>query len=232
MEVPAHFAMTAAQTEAVLRGLELVDLVTVHADGLLATPLPLFFDPSVGVSGALLGHVARNNRQWSTPTTGEALAIARTTDHYVSPAWLPSTDEHGKVVPTWDYVTVHVYGELIAHDDAGWTAAVVRRLTERHEAAGVAPATRAWSVDDAPADYVTAMMRAIVGIELRITRVEAKAKMAQNKAPADVAALAKALAAHGDREGERWLREVSQPAADRRAAALADVADLAARRRG
>ncbi len=231
MEVPAHFAMTDAQTEAVLQGLELVDLVTVHADGLLATPLPLLFDPGLGEHGALLGHVARNNRQWSTPTTGEALAIARTTDHYVSPAWLPSTAAHGKVVPTWDYVTVHVYGELIAHDDAAWTAQVVRRLTERHEGAGAAPATAPWSVDDAPADYVTAMMRAIVGLELRISRVEAKAKMAQNKTPADVAALADALAAQGDRDGEHWLREVSQPAADRRAAVLADVADLAERRR-
>ena len=229
MYVPAHFAMTDEQITQVLAGLGQADLVTSHADGLMATPLPLLFDPSVGERGALLGHVARNNTQWSLPCVGESLVIAHLTDHYVSPAWLPSTAEHGQTVPTWDYVTVHAYGELVAHDDPAWTLDMGRRLTEDHESArtrgstGAAAAPR-WSVDAAPADHITRMLRAIVGLELRITRVVGKAKMAQNKTPADVAALADALAAQSDPIGEQWLREQSLPAARRRAAVLADVA--------
>jgi transcriptional regulator len=144
----------------------------------------------------------------------------------VSPAWLPSKAEHGKVVPTWNYVTVHVYGELIAHDDIEWTCEVVRRLTERHELGADQP----WSVEDAPEGYIDAMLRAIVGIELRITRIVAKAKMAQNKTPADVEAIASVLAAQGDSRGEDWLRKISLPAAERRAALIAEVGALRGRR--
>lgn len=224
MEVPAHFAMPDDQLRSVLEQLGVADLVTVHADGLLATPLPLLFDPEPGEHGALIGHVARNNRQWSTPTTAESLVIARPTDHYVSPAWLPSKTEHGQVVPTWDYLTVHVYGDLVAHDDPAWTREAVRRLTERHEGAG------GWTVEDPPGDYVERMLRAIVGIELRITRIEAKAKMAQNKTPADVAALATALREHGDERGAAYLTDVSLPAARRRADLLADLRSGTTRR--
>ena len=220
MYVPAHFAMTDAQIQDVLMRMGSADLVTHHESGLLATPLPFVFDPTRGAHGALLGHVARNNRQWSEPTTCESLVVVSLTDHYVSPADLPSSREHGRVVPTWDYVTVHVYGDLIAHDDVAWTAQVVRRLTEQHEGR---PGSRRpeWSVDDAAPGYVDAMLRAVVGLELQITRIEAKAKMAQNKAPADVVALAELLAAEGDAEGERWLRNVSLPAAQARADTLA-----------
>lgn len=229
MYVPAHFAMTDAQIQDVLLRMGSADLVTHHESGLLATPLPFVFDASIGAHGALLGHVARNNRQWSEPTTCESLVVVTLTDHYVSPAVLPSTREHGRVVPTWDYVTVHVYGDLVAHDDLDWTSQVVRRLTEKHEGrtpVGSGPASAesaqpvGWTVDDAAPGYVEAMLRAIVGLELRITRIEAKAKMAQNKAPADVVALAELLAAQGDAEGERWLREVSLPAAQTRADTL------------
>jgi transcriptional regulator len=229
MYVPAHFAMTDEQITQVLSDLGQADLVTQHADGLLATPLPLLFDASVGDRGALLGHVARNNPQWSRPCLGESLVIAHLTDHYVSPAWLVSTAQHGQTVPTWDYVTVHAYGELVAHDDPAWTLELVRRLTDHHEALRVAGGTAAaaapaWSVDHAPADYLQRMLRAIVGLELRITRIEAKAKMAQNKTPADVAALGDALAAQGDAQGVTWLTAVSAPAAARRAEVLAEVA--------
>lgn len=233
MYVPAHFAMTDEQVTDVLSRLGQADLITQHDQGLLATPLPMLLDRSRGERGALLGHVARNNTQWSLPTIGESLVIAHVTDHYVSPAWLPSTHAHGQTVPTWDYVTVHVYGELVAHDDPAWTLDVVRRLTDHHEARRVAVGSGAvaaprWSVDDAPADYVERMLRAIVGLELRITRIEAKAKMAQNKTPADVASLADAVAAQGDSVGLQWLREVSGPAAQRRAQLLQEVATRAA----
>ena len=218
--------MTDDQVSGVLARIGSAELVTHHGDaGLVATNLPFLHVPSAGTHGALLGHVARNNRQWSDPVDGEALVIVTETDHYVSPAWLPSTAEHGKVVPTWDYVTVHVYGELIAHDDVEWTADLVRRLTERHEVG----AERPWSIEDAADGYVEAMLRAIVGVEVRITRIVGKAKMAQNKAPADVQAIADVLGAQGDSDGERWLREVSLPAAQRRSALLAQVAAQGAR---
>jgi transcriptional regulator len=220
MYVPAHFAMTDEQVAQVLARMRAADLVTPHADGLDATYLPFLYDPGRGERGALLTHVARNNRQWSVPTTGPALVIVHATDHYVSPSWLPSTAEHGKVVPTWDYVTVHVYGQLVAHDDPAFTRAVVTRLTERHEG-GLRPR---WAVADPPDGYVEAMLRAIVALEVQVTRIEAKAKMAQNKTPADVSALADALEAQGDTDGAAWLRERSLPAAQHRADTLAQVA--------
>ncbi|MBK8470337.1 MAG: FMN-binding negative transcriptional regulator [Candidatus Phosphoribacter sp.] len=246
MYVPAHFAMTDEQIHHILTTMGVAQLITHHpAEGLTATPVPFLFEPPSGPQGepgepgpsgepgvpgghgehgSLLGHLARNNTQWSLPTTSEALVIIDAGDHYVSPSWLPSSADHGKTVPTWDYVTVHVHGELIAHDDPGWTRELVTRLTERHERA-LSPG---WSVQDAAPGYIEAMVRAIVGIEVRITRVVGKAKMAQNKTPADVAALADIVAAQGDTPGERWLREVSLPAAQGRAALLTEVA---ARRR-
>lgn len=223
MYVPAHFAMTDEQIEHVLRHLGQADLVTQHADGLAATPLPLLYDPDRGPRGSLLGHVARNNRQWSEPVTGPALVLAHLTDHYVSPAWLPSA-AGGHVVPTWDYVTVHVHGELIVHDDPEWTRAMVVALTEHQEARRPGPQPR-WSTGDVDGDYLERMLRAIVGLEVRISRVEGKAKMAQNKTPADVAALAETLAQQGDHDGAQFLQTVSLPAAQRRAATLAEVAE-------
>lgn len=219
--------MTDDQVAQVLARMRSAEFITHHSEsGLVATNLPFLFDPTIGPRGALLGHVARNNRQWSEPVKGEALVIVTETDHYVSPAWLPSAAEHGKVVPTWDYVTVHVYGQLVAHDEADWTREVVRRLTEHHEAGSQSQtgAVRGWSMDGAADGYVEAMLRAIVGIEVQITRVLAKAKMAQNKTPADVRALADVLVAQGDSHGSAWLREVSLPAAERRAALLAEIA--------
>ena len=142
--------MTDDQVAQVLARMGSAEFVTHHPEtGLVATNLPFLFDPSIGPRGALLGHVARNNRQWSDPVEGEALVIVTETDHYVSPAWLPSTAEHGKVVPTWDYVTVHVYGDVVAHDDPEWTREVVRRLTEHHEARADTDRANAWSMDDA-----------------------------------------------------------------------------------
>src|SRR4051812_20939532 len=134
------------------------DLVTATADGLLATFLPFLHDPAAGEHGALLGHVARNNDQWRRPALGEALGIVRGPDHYVSPSWYATKAEHGRVVPTWNYVTAHVHGRLVVHDDVDWVGDLVRRLTEKHERERPEP----WSVDDAPAPYVAGQLRAVV----------------------------------------------------------------------
>jgi transcriptional regulator len=227
MYVPAHFAMTPDQVHDALVHLGSADLVTQHEDGMVATFLPFFFDADVGQHGALLAHVARNNTQWSTRSLGESLVIAHISDHYVSPTWLPSAAGHANATPTWDYVTIHVYGQLIAHDDQEWTEDVVRRLTERNES----ELEVHWSVDDTNEGFVQAMLRAVVGIELRITRVEAKAKMSQNKPAADIEALADALDGRGDHAGATWLRDVSLPAAHRRAKTVAEVAAFDAARR-
>jgi transcriptional regulator len=126
--------------------------------------------------------VARKNDHWRLRPTGESLVIVHGPDGYVSPGWYAAKREHGRVVPTWNYLTAHIYGELIVHDDPAWLESLVRRLTDRHEAERPAP----WSVDDAPRDYTEAQLKAIVGVELRITRVEAKAKLGLNRSSEDV----------------------------------------------
>src|SRR5919202_3080679 len=195
MYVPAAFAMSDEEVRALLARHGAADLVTSTSQGLLATMLPFVFDPDAGERGALLGHVARNNPQWREAVTGEALVIVRGPDAYVSPSWYVSKAEHGRVVPTWNYVTAHVYGRLVVHDDATWVEALVRRLTEKHEGGRVHP----WSVDDAPARFVEGQLRAIVGVELLITRIEAKAKLSQNRPEADVAGVIAGLDARGER---------------------------------
>ena len=120
--------------------------------------------------------------------------IVRGPDAYVSPGWYPSKAEHGRVVPTWNYLTAHVHGRLVVHDDPAWVEAVVRRLTERHEAASPTP----WSVDDAPAAFVAGQLRAVVGVELVISRVQAKAKLSQNRPSADVDGVIAGLLSRGD----------------------------------
>lgn len=193
MYVPQHFEMSEHAVRELLVTHGAADLVTATSDGLRATLLPFVFDDGVGEHGALLGHLARNNDQWRLPCKGEALVIVRGPDAYVSPSWYASKAEHGRVVPTWNYVTIHVYGSLVVHDDPTWVADLVERLTRKHESGR----SRPWSVTDAPAAYFQGQLRAIVGIEVRITRVEAKAKLSQNRSPADVDGVARGLAADG-----------------------------------
>ncbi len=122
--------------------------------------------------------MARNNDQWKLDAQGEALAIVRGPgDAYISPGFYPSKRENGRVVPTWNYVTAHVYGELVLHDDPVWVEDLVRRLTGKHEAYREHP----WSVDDAPRAFIEGQLRAIVGVELVVSRIEAKAKLSQNR---------------------------------------------------
>ena len=193
MYTPAHFAVDEDSAAAFLESVRAADLVTMTADGLVATFLPLLFDPSVGDHGALLGHLARKNDQWKREPVGEALVIVHGEDAYITPSWYPSKSEHGRVVPTWNYTTAHVFGRLVIHDDPAWVDRIVRRLTERHEAGRAT----SWSVDDAPPDFHKGQLRAIVGIELVINRVEAKFKMSQNRPDADIDGVVAGLAADG-----------------------------------
>jgi len=200
MYIPAHFAIDDATVDELLAKHGAADLITQTDDGLLATMLPFAYDPSAGPRGALYGHVARNNDQWRKPAHGESLAIVRGPDAYVSPSWYAAKAEHGRVVPTWNYVTAHVYGRLLVHDDPAWVEGVVRRLTAKHEATRLASPGQppAWSVDDAPRQFIEGQLRAIVGLELQIIRIEAKAKLSQNRPVGDIAGIVDGLAARGD----------------------------------
>jgi transcriptional regulator len=215
MYVPAHFAPDEALVDELLRNQGAADLVTLTEQGLVATMLPFIYVPpaeadtggsdpgdsdageprAAGQYGALHGHLARNNDQWKLGAVGEALAIVRGPDAYISPGWYASKAEHGRVVPTWNYVTAHVYGRLVVHDDPVWTEHLVRRLTTKHEAYRERP----WSVDDAPRPFIEGQLRAIVGIELEITRIEAKAKLSQNRPPADIDGVIAGLRERGDK---------------------------------
>jgi transcriptional regulator len=203
MYIPAHFAASEEEVADLLVNHGAADLVTVTEDGLLATMLPFAYEPSVP---ALYGHVARNNDQWRKPATGESLAIVRGPDAYVSPAWYESKREHGRVVPTWNYVTAHVYGRLVVHDDPAWVEDVVRRLTAKHEGMKGEPV---WSVDDAPRPFIEGQLRAIVGLELQITRIEAKSKLSQNRPLADVEGVITGLAARGDERSAAAVKEAN-----------------------
>ena len=187
MYQPAHGKFAVADPAALLAELTRhvpATLVTVGANGLRASILPMLYDPDDGDHGTLRGHLARPNPQWRDAGGDlEALAILDGPDAYVSPALYEEKRLTGKVVPTWNYVTVLAHGTLVARPEPEWLLAHVRRLVERHEAGRDEP----WSIDDAPAGYVETMVRAIVGLELRITRLEAKRKLSQNRSAADIA---------------------------------------------
>jgi transcriptional regulator len=208
MYVPKQFEMGDPAVQELLADHGAGDLITATSEGLLATLLPFVYDPSVGDRGALLGHLARTNEHWRHAPVGEAMVILRGPDAYITPNWYASKSEHGRVVPTWNYVTAHVYGELVIHDDVEWLDGLVRRLTVKHEAGQPRP----WSPDDAPPAFVAGQLRAIVGIELRITRIEAKAKLSQNRPAADIDGVVQGLRA----DGEPVLAEAVQEARARR----------------
>ncbi len=175
MYIPRKFAMDDAAVTEVLSAGGLVHLVTPGSQGLSVTPLPMVFNADRGI---LLGHMARANPHWRQCASGvESVAIIPGPQAYVSPSFYPTKAETGKVVPTWNYEIVTVYGEVIVHDDATWLHAQVSELTATHESGRERP----WAVDDAPADFVEAQLRAIVGLEMVIDRWEGKSKLSQNQ---------------------------------------------------
>jgi transcriptional regulator len=211
MYVPAHFKPDDAEVLALLGSGRAANLITATADGLMSTMLPLVHDDpnsraDLGSWGALLGHVARNNGQWKTPAIGEAMVILAGPDAYISPAWYATKRQHGRVVPTWNYITVHAYGRLVIHDDPIWVEANVRRLTRLHEGTRAEP----WSVDDAPEPYIEGQLRAIVGVEIVIDRVEGKWKLSQNRSDADIAGAIEGLEATGERDVSAAMRKLGR----------------------
>ena len=170
-------------------------LVTHGEHGLQASHLPLLLDTQQGPNGSLYGHMARANPQWRDLEAGaEALVIFAGAEAYVSPGFYPSKAEHGKVVPTWNYVAVHAYGSAEVFSDAHRLRNLVSALTDRHEITRAQP----WKLDDAPAEYIDSMLKAIVGFALPIQRLEGKRKLSQNRSPEDVAGVRNGLATSPD----------------------------------
>ena len=185
---------------ATMRAARLANLVTATADGLIATPLPLFIDAAEGDHGVLYGHVARANPQWKSVPAGEAMAIFMGADAYVTPAWYAAKQETGKVVPTWNYIAVHAYGPVEFFEDPDRLLDVVTRLTALYEQSRPVP----WAVTDAPEDFVRTMLRGIVGVRMPITRIDGKRKLSQNRSAEDRTAVAAGLAA-SEHPAERAL---------------------------
>ncbi|MBT2338644.1 MULTISPECIES: FMN-binding negative transcriptional regulator [Pseudomonas] len=181
-------------------------LVTHGEQGLQASHLPLLLDTQHGPNGSLYGHMARANPQWRELEAGaQALVIFAGADAYVSPAFYPGKREHGKVVPTWNYQAVHAYGRAEVFSDANRLRNLVSALTDRHETGRAQP----WHIDDAPAEYIDSMLKAIVGFALPIQRLEGKRKLSQNRAPADAAGVRQGLAASPDPQDQAIARLMS-----------------------
>ena len=188
MYAPKTFEITDPNTiRTIITDNALATVIAMTADGLEANHIPVWFDGD----STLWGHIAKANSLWQRLGDGaQVLVIFQGADSYISPGWLPSKQEHGKVVPTWDYVAVHVSGCInFIHDD-NRKRELLTKLTDQHEQSEAEP----WQVDDAPAAFTDKLLKAIVGFDIVIDKIEAKAKLSQNKSEADREAIAQRLA--------------------------------------
>jgi len=193
MYVPRFNALDdAAAIRAMVTGIGSAELVTVGEDGYpLATRLPVVWD-----GDRLVFHIARANPHWRSVPVEESvapLAVVTDAEAYVSPGWYATKAEHGRVVPTWNYSAVQITGRLRRVEDPAWLREAVTMLTDQHEAARA----ERWAVTDAPATYVDKQLRAIVGLELAIERVEGKAKLSQNRSEEDRSGVIEGLRSEG-----------------------------------
>ena len=211
MYIPRHFGLEdRPQITEFVAAAGAAHLVTFDGAELTATLLPVLWDQDDGTShtsgngngngagtgyGRLLGHIALANRQWETAQPGvPALAIVHGPQAYISPGWYAAKREHGRVVPTWNYVTVHFTGPVTFHRDPEWLRGLVTRLTTKYEGQRDQP----WHVTDAPPAFIDGQLRGIVGVEMTVTRVEAKAKLSQNRGAADRAGTIEGLRGEDD----------------------------------
>lgn len=199
MYTPDHFKPV--DDAAALAAIEAWPLAMLVTDGFAITHLPLLRE-----GDALIGHIAIGNDHWKRAADGaEAVAVFTGPNAYVSPGFYPSKTEHGRVVPTWNYVAVHVRGTLTWTHEAADKLAAVRALTERMERRE----TRPWSVDDAPPEFIQAMLRGIVGLRLSVTRIEAQFKLSQNRFEDDRSGVELGLTERGgaDEDVARLMRK-------------------------
>ena len=199
MYVPDHFREDRPEVLLeFMRAHSFATLVTHGESGMTASHVPLLVR-----DGVIRGHLSRANPQCRDG--GEALVIFQGPHHYVSPGWYPAKAETGRVVPTWNYVAVHAYGNIRFFDDATELLDLVRTLTDMHESGYEQP----WSVSDAPPQYVDGLLRAIVGFEIAVTRLEGKWKLNQNRSASDRAGVVAALRDLGTPEAAAIARLIS-----------------------
>ena len=194
MYVPHHFALEdLEEIRDLVRAVHVGQLVTVGADGAPdASLLPVLWE-----GDEIVVHMARANEHWRRIADGSpGLVVVTGPDAYISPRWYASKREHGRVVPTWNYSAVHLAGPVTVHDDAEWLRTAVTRLTDHHEPR--IPDGERWHVGDAPERFVAGQLRAIVGVSMTVTRVEAKAKLSQNRSKADQRGVVEGLAGSPD----------------------------------
>jgi len=205
MYIPAHFAIKNPEVlHTIIREHPLGALVTVGPDGLDANHIPFEFDAAKGAFGLLTAHVARANPVWQQCRDGaDVLVIFRGNESYISPNWYPSKHETHRQVPTWNYEVVHVHGRLTLMDEEKFVRGIVARLTRVHEVTEPRP----WKMGDSPPEYIDQMLKAVVGIQVEITRIEGKAKLSQNREARDRLNAADTLLARGEEGLGRAMRE-------------------------
>lgn len=207
MYLPAQFAVADDATLHHLIRQHALGMLTYRiGDGLEAEHLPFLLDTTLGPHGTLLAHVARANPVWQQVQEGAAvLVVFRGAQGYISPNWYPGKQQTHRYVPTWNYEVVHAHGTLHVRDDEKFVRAVVARLTHRHEAAQPEP----WKMGDAPADYLATLMQHIVGIEVRLTRLEGKRKLNQHHRSADREGAINGLEASGQPALAQAMRDAA-----------------------
>jgi transcriptional regulator len=208
MYLPKSFQETdTARLHEFIRSRRLATLVSSDANGLCADHIPMLVETGDDGSTFLRGHVARANPLWRNLGMGtKALAIFHDAGGYITPSWYATKAESGKVVPTWNYVAVHVEGSARAVDDPQWLHAFLTRLTHVNESGRPQP----WRLTDAPEDYVATQLKAIVGIEMAVTRMLGKWKMSQNRLPQDIDGVVAGLRSAGDPQSLRMAEDVEQ----------------------
>ena len=201
MYIPTHFAVSdPAVLHRIIREHPLGMLVRQGTDSLDADHIPFEFNPATGPLGTLTAHVARANPLWQQCVTGSpVMVVFRGAEAFISPSWYPSKHESHRQVPTWNYEVVHAHGTLTVHDDERFVRGLVARLTRQHEASEPRP----WKMSDSPPEYIDAMLRNIVGIEVALTSLVGKSKLSQNREVRDRLNAAEVL-------GERGRTELSQ----------------------
>lgn len=210
MYQPEHFKLEDRTVlHDVMRANPLGQLISAGASGLLANPVPFMLHADEGDQGILRTHLARPNGQWRDFVDGcDVLVIFQGPQAYITPSWYAAKKEHGKVVPTWNYVTVQVRGKAVAVQDGHWLVRHVSEMSDQQEQ----PLDKPWAVSDAPEPFITALARGIVGIEVEISDITGKFKLSQNRPEADRQGVEQGLAANGADHVSSLVRRMGEVA--------------------
>ena len=208
MYQPPHFREDRIEVQHdLIRSHPLGLLIAAGPGGLQANPIPFLVYPEPSPHGTLRAHMARGNPQWrELNAVKECLVVFQGPQQYITPSWYPTKKEHGKVVPTWNYVTVHAWGAPQVIDDAAWLRRQVEDLTNQNEGKLPEP----WKVDDAPEQYLASQIKGIIGIEIPISKIEGKWKVSQNRPAIDREGVVAGLRNAGGRQAEVMAELVAE----------------------